>query len=158
MKKSGISILSVFTGIILGVVGTSKRMKAKINYEKKMSDKHLALFLMMDQWVKVKQEGKKLSTYFNERGYREIAIYGMSYAGKTLVDELEGSNIKIKYGIDKKADNIFADFKVITPDEELENVDVVVVTAIQFFDEIEEKLNKKLKCPVISLENILYEM
>ena len=43
-------------------------------------------------------------------------------------------------------------------DDDLENVDAIVVTAITFFDEIAEKLEEKVNCPVISLEDILYEV
>ena len=43
-------------------------------------------------------------------------------------------------------------------DDDLEEVDAVVVTAITFFDEIEEKLSQKIDCPIISLEDILYEI
>ena len=82
----------------------------------------------------------------------------MSYAGETFADELQGSDVKIKYGIDKKADTIYAEFDVISPDEELEEVDAIVVTSITFFDEIEELLSKKVDCPIISLEDILYEV
>ena len=42
------------------------------------------------------------------------------------------------------------------PESELEKVDVIVVTAITFFKEIEEMLNQRVDCPVISLEDILY--
>jgi hypothetical protein len=37
-------------------------------------------------------------------------------------------------------------------------VDAIVVTAITFFDEIEEKLSEKIDCPIISLDDILYEV
>ena len=43
-------------------------------------------------------------------------------------------------------------------EDELEPVDAVVVTAITFFNEIEQKLSKKLDCEIISLEDILYEV
>ena len=43
-------------------------------------------------------------------------------------------------------------------ESELGDVDAVVVTAITYFDEVEEQLGRKLDCPVVSLENILYEM
>lgn len=55
----------------------------------------------MNQWVKIKQEGKNLSEYFEESWYKRIAIYGMNYAGETLVDELKDIGITIAYGIDK---------------------------------------------------------
>lgn len=158
MKKGVIGVTSALAGAALGAIGTSKMMGDRVTEWKNMSDKHLALFLLMNQWVKVKQEGKNLAEYFEREGYHEIAIYGMSYAGETLVEELQGSNIKVKYGIDKKADAIYADFDVVLPDEELEEVDAIAVTSITFFDEIEEILNKKVTCPIISLEDILYEV
>ena len=123
-----------------------------------MSDKHLALFLMMNQWVKVKQEGKNLSAYFEKNGYKKIAIYGMSFAGETLVDELRGSDVYVAYGIDQNAETIYTDVEVVTMENTLAEVDAIVVTAISFFDEIEEKLSEKIDCPVISLEDILYEV
>lgn len=113
---------------------------------------------MMNQWVKVKQDGKNLATYFERNGYYNIAIYGMSYAGETLVEELKGSNIHVKYGIDQKADKIYAEFDVVTPDSLLEEIDVIVVTSITFFEEIEKSISTKVNCPIISLEDILYDI
>ena len=123
-----------------------------------MSDKHLALFLMMNQWVKVKQEGKSLAVYFETNGFKKIAIYGMSYAGETLVDELKNTGITVAYGIDKRADSLYADLEIVTMEDDLGDVDAIVVTAITFFDEIEEQLLEKIDCPILSLEDILYEV
>lgn len=123
-----------------------------------MSDKHLSLFLMMNQWVKVKQEGKNLSTYFEKNGYKKIAVYGMSYAGETLFDELKNTDITIEYGIDKNADSIYMDVDVVSIDDAMEPVDAVVVTAISFFDDIKDQLSVKIDCPILSLEDILYDV
>ena len=132
--------------------------KKKILAEKKYADKHLALYKMMIQWVKVKQQGKSLGSYFEQKKYKKIAIYGMSYAGETLVEELKDSNVKIAYGIDKNASSIYSDVEIVTMDGELEVVDAVIVTAITFFDEIAKALSMKISCPIISLEDILYEV
>ena len=64
----------------------------------------------------------------------------------------------IAYGIDQKADSIYSDVDIVSMDDNLESVDAVVVTAITFFKEIEEKLSEKVDCPIVSLENILYEV
>ena len=82
----------------------------------------------------------------------------MSYAGETLVEELKHSDIQVAYGIDKKADTMYADVEVVSMDDPLEEVDAIVVTAITFFDEIEDQLCQKADCPIISLEDILYEV
>ena len=114
MKKGIITILSVLTGAAVGAGAVKKVESEKLNKMRSMSNKHLELFKMMSQWVKVKQEGKNLSSY--------------------------------------------ADVDIVSIDDDLEEVDAVVVTAITFFDEIEEKLSQKIDCPIISLEDILYEI
>lgn len=158
MKKSVIGVLSLLAGAAAGAAGVGKIAGDKTDEAWKFSNKHLELFLMMNQWVKVKQEGKNLSSYFEKNGYKRIAVYGMSYAGETLVEELKNSDITIAYGIDQKANNLYADIEIVSLDTEFEEVDAVVVTAISFFDEIEEKLSLKMDCPIISLEDILYEV
>ncbi|WP_342758490.1 hypothetical protein [Kineothrix sedimenti] len=158
MKKIISSIFLVLISAITSAVATERFCSKATKKAQEMSDKHLALFLLMNQWVLVKQEGKNLKDYFNKNGYKTIAIYGMSYAGERLLRELEGSDVTIKYGIDKKADVIYSDIEVISVDEDLEDVDVIVVTPIFFFNEIEEVLSKKIDCPIISLEDILYDV
>lgn len=158
MKKGIISVLSAVTGAAIGAGAVGKSERGKTNAANALAEKHLALFLMMDQWVKVKQEGKSLATYLEKNGYKRIAIYGMSYAGETLVDELKGSGIEVAYGIDKNAELIYADVDILTVDDDFAPVDAIVVTAITFFDEIEDMLSEKVDCPIISLEDILYEV
>lgn len=158
MKKTVISVLSALAGAAIGAGTVGKITGETLNKTKDMSNKHLSLFLMMNQWVKVKQEGKNLASYFEKKGYQKIAVYGMSYAGETLINELKNTNVTIAYGIDKNAGSIYADIDIVSMDDTLEPVDAVVVTAITFFDEIEEQLSAKMDCPILSLEDILYEV
>ena len=158
MKKSAVSLLSATMGVLVGMGITGNFMDKLIKKNSEMSEKHLALFLMMNQCVKVKQEGKKLTDFFERNGYKKIAIYGMSYAGETLLDELNTPDIEVAYAIDKNAQSIYLDIDTVTMEEDLQEVDAIVVTAITFFEEIEKKLKEKLKCPVLSLEDILYEV
>lgn len=152
------TIGSAVVGAMLGVAATAGELEKQINEKKKMSDKHLDLYLLMNQWVKLKQKGINLSKYFEKNGYNRIAIYGMSYVGETLVEELKGTNIEVVYGIDRNAENIWIDnMNVLSLDDELEDVDAVVVTAISFYDNIKDSLSRKLACPIVSLEDILYE-
>lgn len=145
-------------GMAAGAGAIEKIEGGRVNKVQNMSDKHLALFLMMNQWVKVKQKNKRLEDYFEKKGYKKIAVYGMSYAGETFIDELSGSEIKIMYGIDQNASSIYADIDIVSVEDALDEVDAVIVTAITYFNEIEEKLSQKLSCPIISLEDILYEV
>lgn len=158
MNKGIISILSGLAGTVIGAGTVGEIAGKSLDKARNMSDKHLALFLMMNQWVKIKQEGKNLVSYFEKEGYKKIAIYGMSYAGETLIEELRGTDVQVAYGIDKNASSIYSEIDVSSMEDSLEEVDVVVVTAITFFDEIEKELKTKVNCPIVSLEDILNAM
>lgn len=158
MKKAGISVLSALIGAAAGASVAGKAVIGEKEKVKAMSDKHLVLFLMMNQWVKVKQGGKNLSEFFTKNGYKRIAIYGMSYAGERLVDELKNTETEVAYGIDRNANSIYSDVAIRSMEDKLEEVDAVVVTAITFFDEIEKKLSENMDCPILSLEDVLYEI
>lgn len=158
MNKGVTAVLSAVTGAFLGAGFAGKAVYKKAKESEGKADRYLALFRMMDKWVEVKQEGKNLSMYFQKRGYRRIAIYGMSRAGRTLYNELESTGITIAYGIDKSAESLFADVDIFSLDDALDPVDAVVVTAVTYFEEIKKDISEKMDCPVLSLEDILFEV
>lgn len=150
--------IGIFLGAMAGAGVVFRKMVEEEIKWKEMADKHLELFLLMYQWVRVKQEGKNLISYFEKTGYRKIAVYGMGHVGKALLDEIKGSRVEIAYGIDKSAADIFENIEICNPDGSLEEVDAVVVTPVYFMNEIEETLSTKINCPIISLEDILYQV
>lgn len=120
-----------------------------------MNSKYFSLFKLMGQWVRVLQQGKSVADYFEPQKNYEIAVYGLGEVGEILIEELKGSNIKVIYGIDRKACTIFSDIKVVSPEDVLKKVDMIVVTAISYFDIIKEMLEKKVDYPIVSLGEIL---
>lgn len=158
MKKGIISTLSFVCGGAAGISSVWSALSKKTKEAQKYADKHLAIMQVMNQWIINKQEGKSLVTFFEENGYKTIAIYGMSYLGERLEDELRGSGIKVAYAIDKNAENIYADVEVRDPKDVMDDVDAVIVTSVFFFDEIEEQLENVFDCPIISLEDIVQEV
>lgn len=162
MKKRFGGVFSTVAGMIVGAAagGTAARTVSskKIKDMSQRGAKVHQLYMAFDQWLRIRQEGKTLVEYFKQQDYKTVAIYGMKELGERLYDELEGSGITVPYIIDKNADSIYADVDVVTPDEKLDPVDVIVVTALYYFDEIEEMLCERVDCPIISLEDILYEV
>lgn len=151
--------LTTAGGIVGAVVGASwvgKKFNKKANNEFQRAEKHLTIMKVMNQWIIDLQDGKRLSSYFLENGYHSIAIYGMSYLGERLVDELLDSDVEVKYGIDRNAANIYTEIEVVTPDRRLDSVDVIVVASPFYYDEIERELSTKTKCPIISIEDVVY--
>ena len=158
MKKYSSLVLFMIVGVFAGVVWSKKKNTIKVKQMEMLSNKHLSLFLMMSQWIKIKQNGKSISEYIHKQQIESIAIYGMSYAGECLLNELKDSDIKVKYGIDKNANEIYSDIDIVSPEGKLEDVDAIIVTSVCFMDEIVELLSKKITCPVLSLEDILFKL
>lgn len=157
-SKTILSAISVGMGAVAGGIAVGRASAKKMDMIQEGGAKLHRLYMCFDQWLRLRQEGKNLAEYFEREGYNTVAIYGMKELGERLYDELEGTGTKVQYIIDKNADQIYADVAVKTPDEELDPVDVIIVTAVYYFDEIEDMLNEKVTCPVISLEDILYEI
>ena len=141
------------TGLALGV-SFFERTRGKAL--KALSEKYLEFYEILLQWLRLRQEGKGLESYFTKNGYRSIAIYGMKELGEALLEELENSPIEVKYAIDRNADALYVPIDVHTPEEELERVDAVVVTAIHYYDEIKVSLSEKMDCPILSLKDVVW--
>lgn len=131
-----------------------KRCRAADDWVEKLKE----FYNILNQWLILKQEGKSLAEYFEQNHYKTVAIYGMKELGERLYDELKDSDIQVKYAIDRNADQIYAEVDVVTPDDGLAEVDVVVVTALHYYDEIEGMIADKVDCPVVSIEDVVYEI
>lgn len=165
IKKLFVGVVSLFVGIVIGIIGALQFAEAEYKKERQrvegveyFSQKHLKMFLVLNEWIKIKQEGKNLGSYFDENGYKKIAIYGMGYIGNTLVQELKETEIQVAYGIDQKADSMHGDIKVITMAEPMDRVDLIVITAIASADSIKLELNQKVDYPSVSIEDILHNI
>ncbi len=158
MKKGGVAVFSTLIGAAAGFAGSSYLGNKKVEQKAEKVDKFKSYYNMLNQWLILRQEGKTLEKYFLDNGYKTIAIYGMGEMGNRLYDELKGTSVEVKYAIDKNAARTYSELTVIDPDDDYEPVDAVVVSAIFAFDEIEGQLSEKLDCPVVSLEDVVYEI
>lgn len=140
-----------------GIAAIGSMLNKYIDKWKKLSDKHLEMFLLMNEWMIIKQDGKSIPNYFKSKGYQSVAVYGLSYIGQRLIDELKEGNIEIKYVIDRRSCCYF-DIQVCAPEDELPEADILIVTAISSYDEIYYSLADKVTYPIVSLEEVLYEL
>ena len=159
MKKGSVAVLSALFGAVAGAAGNNVLSQKKIDQKAEKVDKFKSYYNMLNQWLLLKQEGKSLEKYFEDNGYKTIAIYGMGEMGNRLYDELKNSKVvEVKYAIDKNASSTYSELDVVDVDDEMDEVDAVVVSAIFAFDEIEEDLSAKVDCPIVSLEDVVYEV
>ncbi len=162
MKKRLFSVIRQLLIVTASVIGgniLAVRMNEKKYKElQALLKKNVVLCRLFHQWLTMKQEKKSISAYLEKNNFLNVAIYGMGDAGQALKNELAGSRICVRYGIDKRADEIYSDLEIMTLEGELPDVDAVIVTSVYFIYEVERELNKKMSCPVLSLQDILDEL
>lgn len=131
-------------------------MNRELKKAKNLSDKHLMLFLLMNEWVKVKQQNKSVENSLIKQGYKRIGIYGMSYAGQRLCDELANTSAEIVCCMDQKSGGAYRGHEIVTAKECPNGVDAVIVTPIFYYDEIKQQLERSINAKIISLEEVIY--
>lgn len=130
----------------------------QIDYKKELVDlnKFANFYVILDYWLKLFEEGKKINTFFERRGYKKISIYGMASLGKHLMIQLENSDIEVIYTVDSgimEYNKKFIDIREYCGD--FPNVDVMIVTPIVEFEKISDLYKSRAKCDVISLEEVI---
>lgn len=149
--------LAAAVGFLLGLRISDRKADKKTDENQKLAEKNRTQFFVALQWLKLRQTGKNISNYLFEKDYKKVAIYGMSYIGERVLFELKNAGIEVTYGIDKRAGGVASEINILHPDDNLPHVDAVIVSETFFFEDIEPVLSEKLSCPVISLEEMVYE-
>lgn len=142
------------------ILTLSERIKEKdwkLSNCEAYSNKHLELYLTAIKWVQFYQSGKSIEEYLLKKDCHTAAIYGMSYMGEAIYQELQESSIKVLYGIDRRADQISSKLKVYHPDEAEEKVDFIINSTTLKNQIISEGIEKLQNIPVVSIEEILDE-
>jgi len=157
MKKK-ILMMGKTIGIAMG--GFAVGLLCKKGIADKSSDKvskFRTYYNMLNQWLGLKQKGKSLGKWFEENGYKRIAIYGMGEMGNRLYEELGDTDIEVIYAIDKNSYSVYSEIQIYSQEDDLPDVDAIIVSAVFAFDEISDELKKNCSFPVISLEDVVYE-
>lgn len=162
MIKVIVRFLSAVLVFIMGFcMGCSWIFKRNYEFTKdqcRRENKYIRMFGVLDYWFEMKRKHKEIETYFRNNDFRTIAVYGIGYLGKHFVEELDQSDITVKFIVDKKAEQSPNKIAIYRPDDLFPEVDVIVVTAIVDFDDISDLLESKVDCPIVSLEDIIYEL
>lgn len=133
--------------------------KKKLRVWQKRAEDFTDNYLMASHWLQTKNCGGSTAEYFLEQGYQKIGIYGMGQMANRLIEDLRDSEVEILYGIDRDVCCCVAGIaEVYSPEDDLPPVDAVVVTIFPEFDSIAERLRGKVKCPIISIEDVVWSV
>jgi len=133
------------------------RQDEEIRHVSEQKDKFEHYLNILDAWMELREKGIGLETWFLERGYREIGLYGYGTLGKHFVRELRGSEVRIRYIADRDRKKIPVEYPAYLPGEKLPEADVTVVSATFYYDSICRRLKENGVENMVSLERIIGE-
>lgn len=145
---------SVLVFITAGLFVSKKAGIVIFSKQKEIEKKQKSL-LVLNSWIKKKQQNKSIRNYMETNNYHSVAIYGLGDLGKLLSDELKGY-VEISYGIDRR--DLLAEYPIYKIEDDLPDVDMAIITVIDEFEEIKKMIKEKLRCPIYSIEDIIYFM
>lgn len=133
-------------------------LQKNIEREKERSIKFEREFGLLDRWLWLKLDKRDIKVYFEQRGYHSIAIYEVGEISNRFYEEMSRtSDIELKYAIDDKK-QVNYPLKVYGTEDEWPKADVIVVFSINTFRKIKSDLRKKVSCPVISFEEVIFNI
>lgn len=121
-------------------------------------EKEHKLYQLMTQWLYYRNNNASIADFLKSKSVKSVAIYGMNHSCECLCDELLNNGIKIAYVIEADLGKRYAGIINKRESDDLENVDMLIITRISGINEIKIRLQKKLKCPILSLQEILDEL
>lgn len=158
MKKGIIVIGALATGFAGGFVVKNYYANKVIQEKSDKINKFKSYYNILNKWINAKNEGKRIDHYFIQNHYSNIAIYGMGELGSLLYNDLKASGIIVQYAIDSNPSSTNSELNIYGVDDELPKVDAIIVTPVFAFDEIEQKLQNVIDCPIISLEEVVFSI
>lgn len=160
MKKKILFLATLLfsSAVCVGTFVLFRKKRKELENNRQIVYKNDKIIQNLDEFLTIKQAGKNISIYFENTGYKKVAIYGMGYLGKRLYDELKSLDIEVAYLVDKDAENINEEVPVFKPDQKLPYADVLIVTPVFYFHAIENEMERQVNCPIISLEDVLDEV
>lgn len=123
----------------------------------KLSGKYFQYTKLLDMWMNLMERNVSLEKVLINEKYTNIAIYGMGILGKHLEIQLRNSKINVKYIIDRNKKAIENGKETISVGDEMNSVDVIVVTPIDEYAAIRETLEQDYTCDICSLEYLIYK-
>lgn len=109
---------------------------------------------ILEKLIELKVKNVLYSDYLKDIGIQTLAIYGCGIIGKYLYNETK-QDINIKCYIDKNAKNLQEEIPAYTLQDKIPDVDGVVITLIQNYENLEIELKNKFLGKILILKEWL---
>lgn len=118
-------------------------------------EKFNAYFKLLNSWLMLKNRGILIADWFLNLKIQVIMIYGGGQIANRLMEELEGTSVKVIGIIDQKPELLNTQLPIYNLKDNLPEADAIIVTPYYSFKEIYTQLSKKVSCKIIPINVII---
>lgn len=103
---------------------------------------------------------ENMARYFRVNGYRNIAVYGVGKMGKLILRNIDTEQLESICTIDANKTACFENMETITINElaDRQDIDMVLVTPLLDYPQIEAQICSVSDIPVISAKELMCDM
>ena len=110
---------------------------------------------LLKMWLRA-SGGSALERYLRDRGASRIAIYGYSDIGDLIYRCLKNSSIEVAYAIDIHGKDKPSWVNILTLQDDLPPVDMVILAPVGKLDGVREALSEKLSCEIVDISLLVH--
>lgn len=147
--------LILILGIALGIGIDRVNLKKVLQEKEKDLERYRENFFVMGEWLTMFERKQTIVAALKKRGITNVGIYGMGILGSHLYKQLEKSEIKVTYLIDRNDIKGVYSAEVVKPNQILKNTDAVIVTPVYQFENIKRAIQEYNTMDVISLKTLI---
>ena len=133
----------------------------ELNIREKTLQKYKQFYGLFARWISLYQTKKYINSWLHENNVKNISVYGYGVIGKLVVNEIitNCKNINIVDILDLR--NVQCDIdgiNIVKPEAGKINIDLMIVTALYDYKDIEKELKNMGYLNVISIQTILEQL
>lgn len=98
-----------------------------------------------------------LKEYLAQKHYHRVAIYGAGKLGVALYEVLKRLQVSVQCFMDRDWKKKKTEIVCYPNDAQIDNIDVIIVTAYRYFWDIEEQLSQRNKADIVSVLDMYLE-
>ncbi|MBR5337920.1 MAG: glycosyltransferase [Lachnospiraceae bacterium] len=122
----------------------------------RFAEKYSRLSVLLASWLERKKLGLSIADDLRDRCINSVAIYGMNELGRQAAFELRDSRFDVAYVMDRNPNAESCGYKLLSLDDELEEVDAVIITVFKWASSIRRELTGRLPdTEIIDIDELL---
>lgn len=154
MGRLAVGLTGFFTAGALAWCGAGFLWSA-IKRRDKMQYASNAKIELLKMWVRA-SGGDALERYLLNRGVKRIAIYGYSDVGDLIYRCLKNTSVEVVYAIDSNGNDKQSWLDILTLEDELPPVDMVILAPVWNLENVQESLREKLSCEIVEMSQLVH--